>query len=68
MDKNEAQDLFPGYEVRRFDFINQAFCICDELCCNCTFTNHGVAWDHDYNEFVVDQHDNTLDEDHNIDD
>ena len=65
MVENEVQDLLPGFEVRMLAFIHDAICLCDELCHNCIYTKHGVAWDHDYIEFVVDQHDNNLDEDHN---
>ena len=64
MSENEVQDILPGFEVRRFAFVNQAYLSHDELHCNCIFTIHGVAWNHDYIELFAGNHDNDLDEDH----
>ena len=65
MSENEVQDLLLWFEVRRFAFIHHAYFLHDELHCSCIFTQHGDAWDHNYIEFVVHQHDNDLDDDLN---
>ena len=61
INENEVQDLLPGFEGRMIAHFHDAICLGEELCHNCIYTKHSVAWEHDYIEFVVDQHDNNLD-------
>ena len=44
--------------MRMIAHFHDAICLSEELCRNCIYTKHGVAWEHDYIELVVEQHDN----------
>jgi len=58
MNEDYVQDHLPGSEVSMIAHFHDAVCLQDEVRCNCIFTKHGVAWEYDYIELVIEQHDN----------
>ena len=60
MNEDYVKDHLPGFGVRMIAHFHDAVRLQDELRRICIFTKHGVAWDHDYIEMVVEQHDNNL--------
>ena len=58
MNEDYVKDHLPGFGVRMIAHFHDTVHLQDELHCISIYTKHGVAWEHNYIELVIDHHDN----------
>ena len=62
---NEVHDLLPGFEVRRYAFIHDAYAMCARVTETSLFTKHGAVWDDDFVDLHFEWHIHDINENRN---